>query len=240
MLVSTSFALASLAASIAAHLTLVRRMRRRPRASRRGAWLELAASVRWVASVPPAFALLIPAFELAGAWPVPARWSVSFVLAAVLVVLVANTLAAIWTLSPLAGARLGVELGAGDQRGTITGYGWCSLELTTPHGWNLHLPYLSIAFRPWALRRPEQPRLIDLRFHREHWDAEDLRALRQASVLLPYRDLGTPVRLSRRAHTAHVRFAIIGDHAADAVQRQLEKVIAAERDAPPLSIPPRA
>jgi hypothetical protein len=151
----------------------------------------------------------------------------------------ANTLAGLWSLSPLAGARLGVELGVGARRGTITQYGWFALELTTPRGWTLRLPYLSIALRRWALRRPDQPRLIELRFHRERWDEEDSRTLRQACVLLPYRDLGAPVRISRHASTVRVRMAVIGNHATDAVQRQLDAVLAADRDAPPLSMPPR-
>jgi len=236
---SLTLSAASLAVCVVAHLTLVQRMRRRPRPSRRGAWLEIAAAVRWVASVPPTLALLLPTYQLASAWPAPARWSISCLVTLLLVGALANTLAGLWSLSPLAGARLGVEIGVGARRGTITQYGWFALELTTARGWALRLPYLSAAFRPWALRRPEQPRLIELRFRRERWDEDDCRTLQQACVLLPYRDLGAPVRFSRHASTVRVRMAVIGNHTADAVHRQLEGVLAAERDAPPLSIPPR-
>jgi hypothetical protein len=215
-------------------------MQRRPRASRRGAWLEVIAAVRWVASVPPTFALLLPAFEVARAWHAPARWSVSGLLALLLAVALGNTLAGLWVLSPLVGLRLGMALTVAGRRGVIARYGWFALELATEEGWTLWLPYWSLVLRSWVLRRPEQPRLIDVRLRRERWEEDDLRRLRQACVLSPYRDLGAPVRISRRASSVVVRMAVIGSHATQAIEQQLEDVLAAERDAAPLSIPPRA
>src|SRR5262245_8939157 len=146
------FWLASLALCVLTHVALSRRMRRRPRPSRRGAWLEVAAAVRWLTSVPPTFALLLPVFGLASAWSAPARWSVSVLAGVLLASMLGNTVAGLWALSPLAGLRLGMSLSVAARRGVITRYGWFALELTTDRGWTVWLPYWSLLFRPWVLQ----------------------------------------------------------------------------------------
>src|SRR5690606_20474374 len=138
------------------------------------AWLKgLAASRAIAGSVLSlvAFSSVLEAF--AGASDAE-RWTVTLAAGGCFSIVLVNSLAALWLLSPFVGADLGLEVVASRTRGRIRGYGWARLEVTTAAGWTAHLPYAAIALRPFVVCRQDGPRVTEIALRRERWEDDEL------------------------------------------------------------------
>jgi len=191
------------------------------------AWpLKSAAAVQLVCSMVLALIVSRSAMSAAASLPAPTRYAVWGMALAGVVGIGVNGLSGLWLLSPLARIDPGMEVHVAGRRGVVAGYGWMRLQLATRAGWSVHVPYLSIALRPLGARRRVGGQLVELSLRRDHWGDEELRFLRQAVVLSPYRDLSMPVEVSHRSSVVRVRLGVIGRAADGRLRRQLERTIA--------------
>jgi hypothetical protein len=100
---------------------------------------RLAAS-RLLLCVALAFALVQPLVDGAGRLAPPVRWSLWVLTGSALFACLVNAIAGLWLLSPFTGVDPGCEVQAGGLRGTIRGYGWFRLAVSTPAGWLAQVP----------------------------------------------------------------------------------------------------
>lgn len=168
------------------------------------------------------------------------RWTLTLAAACHVLTVVFNGLVALWLLSPFVGADPGLEVVSLRLRGTIRGYGWSRLEVTTHAGWTAHLPYSSIVLRPFIIRRHDGPRPVILTFQSESWGDSELQYLHQVAVLSPYRDPSVPVSVSRRADVATVRLGLAQRATRQRMRHHLEGALARFREvSSPISSAPR-
>lgn len=201
-----------------------------PRPSqRRIAWLKGVVALRSVVGTTLAALAFSTVVDIAARASDPVRWTITLVAGGFLLAITLNTLACLWLLSPIVGADLGLAVTAAGQRGTICGYGWARLRLTTHAGWVAHLPYAAIAVRPFIVRGRDGPRVVELTLRREHWDDDELQYLRQVAVLSPYRDPSVPVRVSRRDRVATVRLGLAPGVTRERMQHHLERARTRQR-----------
>jgi hypothetical protein len=195
-----------------------------PRPSRRRtAWIKGLAALRAAVSTVLASIAFVAVHDAVAAGSDAVRWTLTLAAGGCLLVVILNACAGLWLLSPFVGADLGLEVIASSTRGTIVGYGWARLEVTTPTGWTAHVPYASLALRPFVVCRQDGPRVVELVLRREHWHDAELQYLRQLAVLSPYRDPSVPVRVSRRARVATVRFGLAQRATRESALRHLER-----------------
>ena len=195
-----------------------------PRPSkRRIGWIKGLAALRAIVSMMVASFAFSAVVETAARASDAVVWTTTLAAGGCLLAFTLNTLACLWLLSPFVGADLGLEITASGLSGTIRGYGWACLEVTTHAGWAAHLPYASIAIRPFVVRRQDGPRVVRLTLHREHWDDDELQYLRQVAVLSPYRDPSLPVSAWRREGVVTVRLGLAQGVTQERMQRHLEQ-----------------
>jgi hypothetical protein len=200
---------------------------------RRSAWIKALGALRIVLGAALAMLAFRAVLDAAASAPVAVRWTASMAAGGALLLIVLNALVGLWLLSPFIGAGPGAEISAAGARGTLRGYGWFCLQLTTRAGWTAHLLYLSIAFRPLVLRRPDGPQLFELELRRDQWSDEELRHAQQLAVLSPYRDPSWPVSISRGMRVATLRFGLARRASRERAQRHLERALARLRERPP-------
>lgn len=194
--------------------------------------MKAASAIRLMSGIALALLLMPELLKHSGAWPTPARWGVWIASLAVVFVWVGNALAGIWVLLPFLRADPGLTIAAAGCRGTIVGYGLSRLELLTRSGWSMHLPYLLLLYRPIVVRERNRPRRVELEFRRSNWSEEDLVALRQALILSPYRDVTSPVSVSRHADVVTVQLGLCHPGAERQVRQFLEHIIGGFVSAP--------
>jgi hypothetical protein len=204
---------------------LTRSVRPRP-SKRRIVWVKGLAALRSIGSTVLALLVFSAVLEASASASDAVRWTVTLAAGGCLLAVILNTLAGLWLLSPLVGADPGLEVIASGLRGTIRGYGWARLEITTHAGWTVHLPYASIALGPFSVWGQDGPRAVELTLRRDHWDDDELQCLRQAAVLSPYRDPSFPVSVSRRARIATVRLGLAERATQDRMHDYLERALA--------------
>jgi hypothetical protein len=147
--------------------------------------------------------------------------------AALTVPAILNTIAGLWSVSPLVAAGPGATVLAWGQPGRIVAYGLAHLALETEAGWNAQLLYLTLAVRPLLLSQRRPPRGAQFDFEDRAWTEERIECLRQAAILAPYRDLSSPVTLSREANIVSLRVALTRPNAGALVHRLLDAALAA-------------
>lgn len=195
-----------------------------PRPSkRRISWIKGLAALRAVVSTVLASIAFAAVHDLVAPASDAVRWTLTLAAGGCLLVVILNAFAGLWLLSPFVGADLGLEVIAASTRGTIRGYGWARLEVTTPAGWTAHLPYASLALRPFVVGRHDGPRVVELTLRREHWHDGELQYLRQLAVLSPYRDPSVSVRVTRRARVVTVRLGLAQRATQESALRHLER-----------------
>jgi hypothetical protein len=216
--------------SAASSLVFPARSVRPRRAARWLGWVKGLAALRSIVSTIVASLAFSTAVETAASAPDAVRWTMTLAAGGCLLAIILNALAGLWLLSPFVGADLGLEVTASGLRGTISGYGWARLEVTTHAGQTAHVPYAWVAARPFIVRREDGPRVVQLTLRRERWDDDELQHLREVAVLSPYRDPSVPVSVSRRERVATVRLALAQGATREGVQRHLERARARVRD----------
>jgi hypothetical protein len=213
---------------VASSITLPRSVQPRPN-KRRIVWIKGLAALRSIGSTVLALLAFSAVLEASASASDAVRWTVTLAAGGCLLAVILNTLAGLWLLSPRVGADPGLEVIASGLRGTIRGYDWARLELTTHAGWTAHLPYASIALGRFSVRGQDGPRAVELTLRRDHWDEEELQCLRQAAVLSPYRDPSFPVSVSRRARVATIRLGLAERATRERMQHYLERALARPR-----------
>jgi hypothetical protein len=179
-----------------------------------GLCVALTELIRWSSTASPSIQWL--------AWALSALCAVPWL---------ANALAALWLLAPgLHGAPRGLLLSNG-RPARIAGYGVARLALTTAAGWDVHYPYLTLAFRPLLATGPSSADGTELWLEGD-WTEARLQRLRQAAILAPYRDLSSQVSLSRQGQRVRVRLALAAPGAQAQMQRYLEAAVADPDTAP--------
>lgn len=206
-----------------------RSLQARP-SKRRIRWIQGLAALRAIVSSVLAFLAAWAVLDTVAGAAVAVRWAVTLAAGCCLLAIVLNGLVALWLLSPFVGANPGLEVVASGLRGTIRGYGWSRLEVTTHAGWTAHLPYSTIALRPFIICRHDGPRPVELTFRGERWGDDELRFLHQVAVLSPYRDPSVPVSVSHRARVATVRLGLAQRATQQRMRFQLERALARFRD----------
>jgi hypothetical protein len=193
--------------------------------------------IQWIKGLAALRAVVSSVLAFLAAWAVldtsagaSMRWTLTFAAACGVLMVVFNALVAVWLLSPFVGADPGLDVVASGLRGTIRGYGWSRLEVTTHAGWTAHLPYATIVLRPLIICRHDGPQPIELRFRNERWGDAELQFLHQAAVLSPYRDPSVPVSVSRRARVATVRLGLAQRATQQRMRIHLEGALARFRD----------
>jgi hypothetical protein len=189
-------------------------------------WIKATAALRLLLVLLVALLSFIPLLELSSSLPLPAQWAMGVVTTLCLLACLANTAAGLWLLSPFVGVDLGLEVVASKRRGTVRSYGLTRLEVSTPAGGAAHLPYLRIVCRPLIVFSRDVPRSLELTLQQEHWSEDEVRFLRQAAILSPYRDLASPVRVCCRAHVLTVELGLAQRSSEQEVRRQLELALA--------------
>lgn len=189
------------------------------------AWLKGLVALRSIASTLLGFCVFSAVLDAIASASDAVQWTVTLAAGGGLLAVVLNTLAGLWLLSHLVGADLGVEVVVSGLRGTIRSYGWARLELTTHAGWTAHLSYVSIAVRPFSVRRQDGPRMVELTLRRDHWDEKALQWLRQVAVLSPYRDPSISVSVSCRARAATLRLGLAQHVTQERMQHYLERAL---------------
>lgn len=172
--------------------------------------------------------------------PEPMRVAVGGLTLCGVILVGANTVCGLWLLSPLARIDPGMQVNVAGRRGVVAGYGWMRLQLATRAGWSVYVPYVSIALRPLGARRRIGGQVVELSLRRDHWSDEELRFLRQAIVLSPYRDLSLPAELSQRGSVVRVRLGVIEGGAEARLTRQLQRAIAEKTLRPWSERPPES
>jgi hypothetical protein len=190
---------------------------------RRIAWIKGLAALRALVSTMLASIAFAAVHDAVAGASDAVRWTMTLAAGACLLAVILNAFAGLWLLSPFVGADLGLEVIASSMRGTIRGYGWARLEVTTPAGWTAHLPYASLALRPFVVCRHDGPRVAEVTLRREHWHPSELQYLQQLAVLSPYRDPSVPVTVLRRGRVATVRFGLAQRATRESAQRHLER-----------------
>jgi hypothetical protein len=198
---------------------------------RRVAWLKRLAALRLLLCVVLAFALVLQLVDGLGHLPPSVRWPLWLLTGFGIVACLVNAIAGLWLLSPFTGADPGCEVRAAGLRGTIRGYGWFRLAVSTPAGWLAHVPYWSLLYRPLIVRREDGARTVVLIFRRELWSSDEVSHLRQAAILCPYRDPSCPVRISRRASSVAVRIGLAAGASEERVRGLLEHALARHSEA---------
>jgi hypothetical protein len=192
---------------------------------RRIAWIKRLVALRSIASTVLGLLVFSAVLEAVASASDAVRWMLTFAAGGGLLAVVLNTLAALWLLSPFLGADLGLDVVASGLRGTIHGYGWARLELTTHAGWTALLPYASIAVRPFSVCRQDGPRMVELTLRRDQWHEHELQWLRQVAVFSPYRDPSISVSVSCRARVATVRLGLAQRATQERMQQYLERAV---------------
>jgi hypothetical protein len=147
-------------------------------------------------------------------------------------------MAGLWILSPFVGADLGMEVVAAGRRGRISAYGLTRLDVSTHAGWSTHLPYWLVALRPLRTSPRGGPCWVELRLRQDHWSDEELRALRQAAIFSPYRDITSTVTVTRQSQIVTIRLGLTARSPESRVQRQLDQALAELRAHPKRTSPP--
>ena len=215
---------------VASSIALPRSVQPRP-SKRRTVWIKGLAALRSIGGTVLALLAFSAVLDASASASDAVRWTVTLAAGGCVLAVILNTLAGLWLLSPRVGADPGLEVIASGFRGTIRGYGWARLELTTHAGWTAHLPYASIALGPFSVWGQDGPRAVELTLRREHWDDDELQCLRQAAVLSPYRDPSFPVSVSRRARVVTVRLGLAQRATRERMQEYLERALARLRKA---------
>ncbi|MEY4546319.1 MAG: hypothetical protein RL685_2514 [Pseudomonadota bacterium] len=165
-----------------------------------------------------------------GAWshsaPRPLQWALWAVTLLGALAWLTNAIAGLWLLSPRIDAAPGTTIVACGQRGRIVGYGVTSLELATDQGMIAHLPYLAISRRPLLIDEQRRARSVELTFAVPGWTQGHLDFLRQAAVLAPFRDVASPVTLSRSGDQLSVRVSLAHHAAEEEMRKLLERRLA--------------
>lgn len=191
----------------------------------RAALVKAASAVRMLASATIVLLLLWELVERTGTWALPVRWAIWSAALVLALVWVGNVLAGLWVLLPFVGAEPGALVVASGHRGKIVGYGSSRLELSTRNGWSVHVPYLRLVYEPLLVRARDRPRRVELEFQRARWSEEQLASLRQAALLSPYRDLTSPVGVTRQADVVTVHIGLCHPGAQTQLRHFLEHVI---------------
>lgn len=197
---------------------------------RHGSWLKVLAALRTILGAALALLAFRALLDATAGTADAMRWTATIAAGGAMLVIVLNALAGVWLLSPFVGADIGAEIDAAGSLGTIRGYGWSSIRVTTHTGWTAHLLFLSVALRPLIVHRQEGPQLVELKLPRDRWSDDELRYAHQLAVLSPYRDPSLPVRVSRRARNATVRFGLARRASRERAQRHLELSLARHRE----------
>jgi hypothetical protein len=211
--------------------------------ARRVAGAKLLAVLRLMGCAALAFGLAALAAEVARQLAPPLRWPIWLLAGSSSLAVSINWIAGLWLLSPWIGADPGREIQVSHLRGTIHGYGWFRLAISTPAGWLAHIPYASFLLRPVLVRREDRARAVVFTFRREHWSPDQTRYLRQAAILCPYRDPSHPVTVFLRPRTLEVRLGLALGASEEHVRGLLEHAIdhhPESRPVPALDVPENA
>lgn len=202
-----------------------------PRPSqRRVGWIKGLAALRSIVSMILASLAFSTVLDAAASASEAVRWTITLAAGGCLLAVILNAVAGLWLLSPFVGADLGLEVIASGVRGTIRGYGWARLEVTSRAGWAAHVLYASVAVRPFIICRHNESRVVELTLRRDRWQDDELQYLRQVAVLSPYRDPSIPVSVSRLERVATVRLGLAQGATQERMQRRLERALSRLQD----------
>jgi hypothetical protein len=190
------------------------------------AWLKTAAALRLISLLILALVSFIPLLDIASSLPLPARWALGAATTFSLLWCLVNTAAGLWLVSPFVGVDVGSEVVASKRRGIVRGYGLTRLELSTHAGGAAHLPYWSVAYRPLVVFGRDRPRSLEFTLRQQQWSDDEVRFLRQAAILSPFRALTSPVSVSRSGQVVTVRLDLAPRSREEDVRNQLERTLA--------------
>lgn len=205
---------------------LLRRLAADPRAAGR---------VRWVAAARIALVLFAAGFVLVQIMRIGASWSFSVQAFAwafgglLALPWLSNGVAGLWFLARAGDAGIGDGIVARGQSGRIRDFGLTLLELESDAERLVCVPYASLLREPFLIKRRGSRVASTLTFEQPEWSEDDLRFVRQAAVLAPYRDVTAPVSVDARGSLLTLSMALVRPDADVLMKRLLLDGLAQRR-----------